>query len=222
MESPKKWAAEVAKCIGTLASVFNFECDELAVEAYRMGLEGVASSAIRKATAAILQSPDWKFMPKPGELRSLALTGGQKPEQLTDAAWVALGKAIDRYGSTKSVNFHDAMLNATVKILGGWPRCCQMGVEEFEKWFRKDFVNTYTRFLLHGCPQDLSGYLIGTVERENGQWVGVPCLREGKVYQLPSPEDVDVHYVPLLASPPAREQLTHRPENLPRLELKKA
>lgn len=221
-ENATEWATEVAKSVGLLAATFGAEFDDLKVEAYRIGLECVGSAAIRQATRAILQSGEHKFMPTPGAIRALAMTDGQGVESRCEAAWMILNKAIDAHGAGRSVNFRDALINATVRLLGGWERCCRMPREEFDKWFRKDFIATYCRLMVHGCPLESAGYLAGECERANGPWVGYEYGKGGKPYELPAPEDVASPYEPALLSAPGAQQLTKRPAGLPTIEFKRA
>lgn len=213
----------LGKCLLMLSGLFQIELDDIATEAYRIGLAGLSPSQINAATRAVLTSPSFKFMPKPGELRMLAVTYGRGVESQIDAAWLLLSRAIQRHGSSSSVNFRDGLINATVRILGGWSRCCELPTEEFEKWYRRDFSATYSRLLLSGASPDVCGYLRGENERHNSQWVGRTDWGKGDTaYALPAPEEIGCEYEPLLISATGQSPaLNHRPTALPQIEMKK-
>ena len=212
---------KVGVVVGMLCEAFNRKPSVPMIEAYYIGIGDLSDEAIDAAGTAVLRG-DYKFMPTPGELRGLASTNGAGVEARCDAAWMVFNRAIDAHGGARSVNFRDALINATVRLLGGWERCCTLPKEEFEKWYRKDFFATYTRLMASGCPQEASGYLIGECERQNGGWVGQEYGKGGKPYELPAPEDVASPYEPALLSPPAAQQITKRSAGIPVIEFKRA
>lgn len=211
---------KIAAVIGVLCEVYNRQPTAATYRAYEMGLDGISDEQLDRAGLAVLQSSTQKFMPTPGELRLSAFTEGRGIESRIDDAWRSLNRAIDRYGHGRSVNFRDALVNATVRLLGGWERVCRLTRDEFDKWYYKDFRTTYGRLMDSGCPPDAAGYLVGETERLNGPWVGQPCLRDGKPYELPAPYEVNCHYIPMLESPTAEKQICSRPDTLPKLKLK--
>lgn len=213
---------KIAVTIAALCEAFNRSPTKATFMAYEIGLGDISDEQLDRAALATLQSASQKFMPTPGELRALALTEGRGVESRVDEAWSTLNRAIDKFGAGRSVNFRDGLINATVRMLGGWERICQLPVEEFEKWFQKDFRATYSRFMQSGPPVDSAGYLVGETERVNGTWVGFPCLKDGKIYELPMPEEMDSPYKPLIESPPATTQIGERPADIPRVEFRKS
>ena len=212
---------QVGLVVAMLAEAFGRKTTPALFEAYQIALGDVSDHAVGTAGKAALCGTGG-FMPTPGQLRELALTDGRGMGSRVDEAWETLNKAIDRFGSTKSVNFRDGLINATVRTLGGWEYICQRPVEEFAKWVKRDFTATYTRLMQSGCSLDSTRYLPGAVERENAAWVGKPYGNGEKLYQHPAPEEVAAPYTPLLEAPPATQQLTQRPAELPKLEIKKA
>lgn len=218
MASKQKIAAVVAM----LCEAFNRKPSAATFKAYEVGLAGLTDEQINQAANAVL-TDSGEFMPTPGQLRAMAVTGGVGYESQADTAWALLCLAIDRFGSAKSVNFRDALINATVRFMGGWEFVCQRPVEEFEKWTKKAFLETYVRFMRHGCPTELTGYLIGSNEKANGVWVGREFGGGGKPFELPAPEEVCCDYQPLLISQENQQPaLNSRSAELPKLELKKA
>lgn len=178
---------------------------------YRMGLAGLSTEAIERACALALQR--CKFMPVPAELRELAGTGGESYESMAERAFHVLDKAVRHVGPDLSVNFQDGAINAAVRLLGGWQRCCNQPREEFEKWYRKDFVKTYVGICRGGASEDLRRYLGGTIDRDNSAWVGRQ-LPGGGTYETgmfgSGVNSIGVDYVPALPAPEPRKQLSSR------------
>jgi hypothetical protein len=206
----------VAHAVGILASMFRVEADEAMVEGYAIGLHGIDPQRIKAATAAVLQQ-NRQFMPTAGELRELAMSDGKGFEAITTQAWQCLNHGIDRVGYTGSPNFADGLINATVRHLGGWERVCGLTLEEFEKWFKKDFQQTYLSFARNGCSAEMCRPLVGAVERESARYHGLPNPRSGKIYQLPAPVEVGADYVPVVKSLPAPVRAVR---DVPQIEFK--
>jgi hypothetical protein len=122
--------------------------------------EEVAIACARLATTS-------KFRPSPAEVREAA---GVKPissEHRAALAFEAVMPAISRYGHWKSPDFDDPLINATIRHLGGWQRVCDLDVEEFEKWYRKDFIAAYAMLCDVGTRRDQTAPLLGGLEAEN-------------------------------------------------------
>lgn len=210
---------KVGLVVAMLAEAFARPTSPALFEAYHVALGDLPDRALDVAGTAVLRASG-RFMPTPGELRALALTAGRGIEAQVDEAWHTVCTAIDRWGGGRSVNFRDALINATVRYLGGWEYVCRRPVEEFEKWFKRDFIATYTRFLQVGCPAKATGYLVGEVERANAGWIGRTYGR-GQRFELPAPAEVAAPYVPQIESRPVAEQIARRPADVPRLELQR-
>lgn len=212
---------KIASVVGMLCEAFNRKPSAVVFMAYEVGLAGLSDEQVDAAANAVLTG-GYEFMPPPGQLRALALTNGIGLDAQADRAWSVLCRAIDQFGSGRSVNFRDALINATVRFLGGWEFICQRPVEEFEKWTKKDFCAAYSRFMQSGPPAELRGYLIGTNERTNVPWIGSEFGCGGKAYELPAPVEVGCDYEPLLLSAANQQPaLNQRPANVPRLQLRK-
>lgn len=217
MASERKIAAVVAM----LCEAFSRKPTVATFKAYEIGLAGVSDEQLNAAANAVLADTG-EFMPTPGQLRALSQTGGCGYEAQADSAWATLCRAIDKYGGGRSINFRDAVINATIRFMGGWEYICERPKEDFEVWTKKAFLETYVRFMRCGCPTDLTGYLIGGNEKANGVWVGRAVGVEGKPFELPSPEEVGCDYQPLVISKPKqRPALNNRPAAMPRIELKR-
>jgi hypothetical protein len=125
--------------------------------AYEIGTAGIPVEQIERATMAALQRPD-KWMPSPGELRELS--GEVRPSDRAVMAFQALKTACSRVGAFRSPDFDDALINATVRNLGGWARACEMPVSEFDTWYRKDFCSVYEMFCRTGANDEQAAPLI--------------------------------------------------------------
>ena len=188
---------------------------------YRLGLAGLSISDIERACALALQK--CKFMPVPAELRELAGTGGESYDSMAERAFHVLDKAVSQLGGDRSVNFHDGGINAAVRLLGGWQKCCDQPREEFEKWYRKDFLKIYVSICRGGASEELRRYHGGRIEQQNQQWVG-RTLPSGITYQPgmfgSGIEAVTVDYVPALPAPEPTKRLSDGSHEEIKVELK--
>lgn len=104
------------------------------------------------------------FMPKPAELRKLAVGDS---EDLAEAAWLLFRQALRSVGAYTSIALTDAALGETVLALfGGWPEACRAEYSP-EMWSskRKEFGRIYRVFR----DRALGGarYLPGLTEMAN-------------------------------------------------------
>lgn len=85
-----------------------------------------------------------KFFPKPAEI--IELIQGS-PEDVAEVEASKVWEAVCRVGGHKSVVFDNPTTAAVIEYgFGGWVKLCsEMRMDE-EKWFRKDFVKTYSAF----------------------------------------------------------------------------
>lgn len=212
----------IADIVTVLAEAFGRQSSKTMIAAYAMALDDLSDEQVLAAGRSLLRSTR-EFMPTPGQMREVAVTGGAGAEARCDAAWLVFDKAVRMLGADKSVNFRDGLINATVRLLGGWQRVCALEGENFDKWLRKDFAAKYAGLLAQPPAADVSGYLPGNLERQNGHWIGKEYGSGGKRYELPAPEEVGCSYQPLMLSAPGQTSaLNHRRETVPQLELKTA
>jgi hypothetical protein len=197
-----------AMAITALAESYRQKVTPGLFHGYRMGLAGLSAADIERACALALQK--CKFMPVPAELRELAGTGGESYDSMAERAFHVLDKAVSQLGGDRSVNFHDGAINAAVRLLGGWQKCCDQPREEFEKWYRKDFLKTYVNICRNGAGEEMRRYLGGRIEKENAKWIGRK-LRSGLTYEPgmfgSGVEAVIVDYVPALPAPEPKLQI---------------
>lgn len=198
----------ITAAVATLCEAFNRKPTPATFAAYEIGLKGLSEEQVEHATAMALAK--CKFMPVPAELRELSGTGGDSYESTAEKAFHVLDKAVSQLGGDRSVNFHDGAINAAVRLLGGWQKCCDQPREEFEKWYRKDFIKTYIAVCRNGASEELRQYHGGRIEQQNQAWLGRK-LPGGKVYELgmfgSGVETVAVDYVPALPAPEPTRRL---------------
>lgn len=136
------------------ARVFNREVSRELLQAWKTALGDLTVDEIASATATLLRT--CKFMPAPSELRQAVFDGEfDSVESRAVKAFGEVSEAIASIGAYCSVDFEDPIINATIRNLGGWPRIGDMTCEEFEKWYRKDFISTY-RALFKNPPSPTS------------------------------------------------------------------
>ena len=105
--------------------------------------------------------------PRPAALRKYAVTGNVlSDDERARLAWSVVFGAISRVGGYESVNFSDKLINASLRLLGGWVRLCELPTEEL-KWKEKDFVQTYKAIAKSGLGDP--GYLPGITETTNSR-----------------------------------------------------
>ncbi len=138
-------------------------------------LEGFGIGEVECAAMSIIVCRKYTSMPTIADF--LEHIGGGSAE---DKAEVEAGKvlsAIGKHGGYASVVFDNPVTQAViVQAYGGWVKLCQdCGVEESEKWFRKDFAKIWAAYSRQGVKQ--SGHLPGIFEISNcssGHYEHVP------------------------------------------------
>jgi hypothetical protein len=107
---------------------------------YALGVGDIEPDKLQVAVMTAIR--ECEFLPKPVQLRKFA---GEHvtAEGLAIAAWGDVLRAIP-LGSWKAVDFADQRINATIRLLGGWPTVVDRfsGADD-EKWLRIEFVKTY-------------------------------------------------------------------------------
>jgi hypothetical protein len=189
------------------------------MEMYLAALNPMTADEVEAAVRRLAATA--KFMPPPSEL--LEGPGFQeiKPSDRAALAFEALSSSVAAVGYYRSPDFDDRLINAAVRMLGGWERICEMPSEEFDKWFRKDFIATYETLSRTGVSDELAQPLVGFCERENA----ISC--RGHIHALEwtqSRDRVEVATgLPWAGDAPKRlnDSGQRKKAPLPRLELKK-
>lgn len=184
-----------ATALEALASTFRVEPSPALYEGYWMSLDDLPLASVLTAIKSAMRQCE--RMPSGAELRKL--TGEMGAGTRAVHAFGALSRAIRQFGAYGSVDFDDAVINATVRNLGGWQRVCSMEAEEFDKWFRRDFERVYSQLCATGISAEAGKYLAGVHEQNNtaknfavtppnAVATGLPPHRPGVVRELSAPE----------------------------------
>ena len=151
----------IAELVYVLGEAFRQKVSEHTVRAYEIGLKGVSDDRIAECFARAIAT--CKFMPTVAELRELA--GVVLAQDRAVLAWVAVKRAVHEVGEYRSVDFVDPLVNATVRVIGGWDRLCATECgEAFDTWKRKQFEETYRLLARSGVGDDLCQALPGVSE----------------------------------------------------------
>lgn len=131
---------KLVQSLKALFGAFQVEATDDTIRGYVLGVGDIEPEKLQAAVFAAIRECD--FLPKPVQLRKLAgehVSG----EGLAISAWGDVLRAVP-LGPWKAVDFADCRINATVRILGGWPAVVERfaGAED-EKWLRLEFLKTY-------------------------------------------------------------------------------
>ena len=120
---------------------------------------------VERAALSIMASRKYTSMPTPAEF--LEHLGGGNVEDIAEVEAAKVIRAIGEHGNYNSVVFDDPTTQAVIdRAYGGWPKLCEdCGVEESEKWFRKEFAKVYATYRRQGVQH--FGVLAGLHEIEN-------------------------------------------------------
>ena len=139
-------------------------------------LESFPVGEVERAAMSIIVCRKYTSMPTVADF--LEHIGGGSAE---DKAEVEAGKvlsAIGRHGAYSSVVFDDPVTQAVIMhAYGGWVNLCRdCGVEESEKWFRKEFAKAWAAYRRQGVKY--VGHLPGIIEitnASNGHFDHIPA-----------------------------------------------
>lgn len=151
--------ARTVLALTALMETFGQEATEARMFGYMLGLKGLSANEVETAVSKSLQSST--RIPSPAELRELIGEGTHMRSML---AWAAFEKAMS-IGPYRHVNFRDRVINATVRMLGGWTnafdRCTNT---EETKWYRIEFIKTYEQLAKSSVSDEMSRPLAGLSE----------------------------------------------------------
>ncbi len=164
-----------ATLIQALAAGFRTEPTPALLESYWLGLCDMDFEAIQ--TAVITSIRTCKFMPAASELRQAG--SGVDMALAAVTAWRAVRAAVQSAGSYRSVDF-GPLVNATIRLLGGWARVCNEEPDQSEVWLKKEFERLYGHLAASGGRID-GAPLKGIHELEaNGKFETVVIAIEGQ------------------------------------------
>ena len=160
----KETKLRFAATIEQLGVIYQTEITDLLLRAYWLALEDVPIDDLEREAASHITLS--KFFPKPCELR------GEDTEADAVRAWDSAIAAIHMHGAYRHVDFDDAVVNAVIRYMGGWPEFCYFDPSD-EQWRRKEFITTYRALARTGLSEEQTGVLAGIsesnyVKRDNG------------------------------------------------------
>lgn len=148
---------QAAVMIGALSEAFREKPTAATYMGYEMGLDDLPLDTIKRAVTRAMR--ECKFMPSVAELRELA--GVTSVADSSVIAWGIFAEARRVHGYYRSVTFDDPVLNATVRGIGGWMRCCEMPDDEFNAYLPKRFQETYRALARNGVSVERGAGLVG-------------------------------------------------------------
>jgi hypothetical protein len=132
-------------------------------------LSDLTAEQLRRGIVQTLHTHQYAGFPPLGTVRTNALAGTQvSAKDRPLAAWQALLYAIGHVGVYDSPNFDDAIINAVVRELGGWPILCDTPTEGMQ-WLEKRFCAIYSALCGANLPEEQTRRLAGTTEITNAR-----------------------------------------------------
>ena len=156
----------IAVSVSALCEAFGRTPSDATFRAYQWGLEGLSAEDVQRATRLALRQ--CRSMPAPAELRELVASTGDGADGRASKAWYSVERAVQDHGYMKTVNFDDPLINAAIRLIGGWQRYCSVTVDEFDKWLRKDFIAEYVKLVKSPPSPELCLPSPGEAVRTNG------------------------------------------------------
>lgn len=200
------------RLLSLMFSTYRIPMTDDLVAGYAFVLQGVPEVDIERAIASLLRSGR-EFCPNPGQIYQEATIG--KTRGLSAKAWNVYEKAQRLVGGEYGVNFRDGLINATVRAMGGWRRCCAIPDEDFHVWHKRDWIATYERFLADGVSEERTRGECGVLPSD---FVGNRICNVAVDYEPLVTSDV-VTTLPQLATSEDRSELTPanwKPVSVPR------
>lgn len=150
--------------------------------------------------------------PTPAAVRRYAGSVAASVEDRARVAWAAVRREIGRTGGYESIDFDDAMTNATVRSMGGWDKLCDM-TEDVAPFRERDFLANYAAICRTGIGDGSA--LTGIVARHNlGNGFVAPEAKRIETGLTPHP------MAKRLATGDGQQRLSHAAELAKRLTVK--
>jgi hypothetical protein len=137
--------------------------------------EALADLPLPTVVAGLFRArQECRFFPKPGEVRELV--AGSRGDQ-AEVAWARFLAAVRQHGSYASVDFGDAALHETVRVLwGGWDQTWRLETSELP-YKHAEFLKIYRAMAKRGLPP--AGPMLGQVALDNAargffEWIPQP------------------------------------------------
>lgn len=173
--------AAFAASLTAIASVHRVELSQPLLQAYWLALSDLTLDQLKHAVGVALREHRW--MPKPAELRSIALSGSVDGDAMALASWSALLEAVRTVGPYKSVDFGDPTTHAAIRAVGGWQRVCDATSDELHRFIRRDYLAAYNGLACKAMSDEATAVLIGDHDASR-RMHGLPMLAAARV-ELP-------------------------------------
>ena len=210
---------KVGVIVTMLCEAFGRKATGSMLEAYCIGLNGLSDEQLDIAGTAALGGSG-SFMPTPGQLRQLALCGGTTYEGRAEIAWREFDRAVGGYGGDYSVTFADGLINATLRLCGGWISNAEKCGDAYFVWLQKQFKETYIRLCQSGTSEEMRRGFSGRLEYENAGYTTEQLAK----YNAYTGARLTIETAqPVIAGPTDEPpRLDHWPTGVPQLILRKA
>lgn len=213
-------AKKITACVAMLCEAFNRKPTAATFKAYEVVFADISDELMDAATSTALASTR-EFMPTPGQLRELAVTGGVGYAARAELAWVEFDRAVRIHGPDHSVSFADGLINATVRMLGDWIHCASLTGDDYGVWLRKNFLETYQRLCTGGASERLRAPLRGLLWKANATF---PTERLAELSSVSTGQVIELDTEQPVLLPPSEDtaHIGGRPASLPMVEFKRA
>ena len=182
-----------AETIGALYEFHDKELSQVKLRVWRLALEDLPVESVEQAAVKLLrESP---YLPKPNEIREIALSRGVSMQQRIDAAWETLDAALRSNSYDRSLMFSDPVINAAARSLGDLRTMCTTPDREWHTWSKKRFAEAYATYAATP-PTPYQCRPLG------GQLGGEPLLIESRHEPLPNAPQLEAIAAPKRADVP--------------------
>lgn len=141
--------------------------EEESEDVMRMWLQALADLTPEEVLTAVNRfNNECREFPTPARLRGYATSVKvMSVEQRAEVGWGQLLDAIRKHGGYISVDFEDRVINAAVRMMGGWQQVSMVETDQLV-WARKDFVKAYETVCQSGLGD--ASPLLGITNGTNG------------------------------------------------------
>lgn len=133
--------------LAALAEYYRRDLSEGVIALYWQGLSQYSIDEINGAIGRHIQNPDTgQWMPTIADIVRMIEGTTQSAAAL---AWAKVLRAVGAVGQHQSIVFDDALIHLAIDDLGGWPKLCQVRLEELP-FLQKRFETNYRAYKTRG------------------------------------------------------------------------
>ena len=166
-----------------MVTFWDTDLDNVAIliwfDAINAGCQKSTVNDFRSAMVAYTASTKGDFKPKPSNIIAL-MPDNNKGRN----AWAVAERAVRTIGRTRTVEFQDPMITATLVHMGGWLEFCKsMDDEDQIRFVKKEFIQVYDS----GICRPSNQLLLGSQETYNNKLskvshISIPCIKIKSCY----------------------------------------